>query len=1066
MSLLEDLQNLDLSEILDARASISVTISTDDFDAMVSGGATVAALGDFGANLQQLREMLDNPAAFVQPLVDAVAPLAGQLEIDMELFQQYSTAIQGGAEVLANLLGSIDADPAMFGQAFGRSLGDAFGATAAMAEQYLPVRLDDLASLRDLIERVDSGVPVDPELFAELALDVLAPFSRGDLAQIRGHLDQLFNLTGGITVDATLAEPLVAAFDLVAAAGTEAELQAALDNLNTVRSQVLNAVQAQYSAIASAIADLPLDEALGVLTSLAAALRTGEQDILNYLETWRRDIARARAVVAGMDIAQMVGFITQMVDQFEAVARSEINQIFDQAIARLRDWVRGLLSHLRLQAIRNQIRAFILSIAQAIRDANLDVVATEARNLLVTIRTAIDSADLAESIQAALADIEQMINDALGGVISALQTIGNQVNAVAGEAQAILEQAATVLVEFQTTADSITAAVEDLGLEQATQQVIDKLVEVREAAEALLTVAPLPEPLREQVNQLIELVQSLDVDAIFDPVYEALSQFDIPDSVITNVTASLETLQEVVQNLIPAELIASIEAEVNDVLDVIRGFDPTSLLDGVTDFIGETADFIDGISVTEAATSIAAPFQEVLDAIDELHPERLLAPVIEAYDSLMGQIPTPSPATVVDRTVGAVGAAAETVTRTATQPARSFLPQTSGTASQELPPAEATVPGDFVRLLGYLPNKLREVLVDLEAGPAGEALDAIDRFTRGLARDLRRLQGEVAAIEARLDDGLDEMLGPLGAAQARSQLSIRANFSGGGVDVNNAMAITANAGPGALRAALADSVLAAREQAQQTALMAGGGVGLVLENAADALERSSIARLVGDLDAFLAALDPEPIADELDALVVAVMSRIPEAIDSVRDVFISTVQRLQALMEELNPGVQAQRFLEVLEVIQQELDALNPRRLAADLGEIHAAIRATIAAYDPRIFAAEIDAVLDEIAGSLRELSPENLLGDIDFLQDTVNLVENAVPTQALAGVGASLAEIGATLGELDIAALLDAIESLGPRVVEGFAAVVKAIQNELIALLESLRYASGSVSVSVEVSV
>jgi hypothetical protein len=280
------------------------------------------------------------------------------------------------------------------------------------------------------------------------------------------------------------------------------------------------------------------------------------------------------------------------------------------------------------------------------------------------------------------------------------------------------------------------------------------------------------------------------------------------------------------------------------------------------------------------------------------------------------------------------------------------------------------------------------------------------------------------------------------------------------------MTITAGAGPGALRSELATTVDAARDEARGAVVALGGSVGRALESAAELLEQSSLGKLAGSLDSLLAALDPEPIAQELDALVLAIMARIPDALAAVSEVFGTTMQRIAALAEELNPGVQAQRFLEVLTVVQEELDLLNPRHLAADLGEIHKVIRATIAAYDPRLFAAEIDAILDEIAQSLRELSPAALLGDISFLQDTVNLVQNAVPTQALAGIGASLTTVGETLAELDIGALLDSIATLGPKVVESFEAVVTAVKYEVLALLESLRYASGSVSVSVSAEV
>src|SRR3954471_1168189 len=173
MTLIDDLQGLDLSRIVDARASISVSVGTDEFSAIVSGGATTTALGPLGASLGDLQSLLEEPAAFLRPVVEAVAPLAGQLAPNMAVFDRYRGSVQGGAEVLGGLLRTLDADPVLFGQAFGRSLGDSFGAAAAAAEHYLPIDLGDFADLRAIVDRVDSGAPLDPARFAELALDVL-----------------------------------------------------------------------------------------------------------------------------------------------------------------------------------------------------------------------------------------------------------------------------------------------------------------------------------------------------------------------------------------------------------------------------------------------------------------------------------------------------------------------------------------------------------------------------------------------------------------------------------------------------------------------------------------------------------------------------------------------------------------------------------------------------------------------------------------------------------------------------------------------------------------------------
>jgi hypothetical protein len=275
----------------------------------------------------------------------------------------------------------------------------------------------------------------------------------------------------------------------------------------------------------------------------------------------------------------------------------------------------------------------------------------------------------------------------------------------------------------------------------------------------------------------------------------------------------------------------------------------------------------------------------------------------------------------------------------------------------------------------------------------------------------------------------------------------------------------AQAGPGAMRAALLQDIRATCEQAQATAAGAVRQSSTTLGRAATALERCHLSGLGGDLDAFLAALDPEPIAAEFDAFAAAALAQAALLIPQMADELRAAVQKFQAIAQELNPAAQAHKFLVVFEAIYEELQVLNPRWLAAELGEVHTAIRKTVEAYDPTIFAEEVYEIITTVAASLRALDPATLLGDLSFLDDTLNQVTDAMPSNALAGVGDSLATVGAQLAELDPVGLLVTLESLGPEVIDAFEAAVEAIRREIVALLEAIRYASGSVSVSVSVT-
>jgi hypothetical protein len=247
---------------------------------------------------------------------------------------------------------------------------------------------------------------------------------------------------------------------------------------------------------------------------------------------------------------------------------------------------------------------------------------------------------------------------------------------------------------------------------------------------------------------------------------------------------------------------------------------------------------------------------------------------------------------------------------------------------------------------------------------------------------------------------------------------------------------------------------------------AGGSLGAALEQAAEALEGCLLADLAGDLDRMLAALDFEPLAAEFDAVIQTAMNKglaiITDQGEALRDVG----ERLQAMIEQFNPGAQAQKFLGVFDVLRAQLDIMNPRRLAGELAEIHNAIRQIVAAYDPAIFAEELHQTLVSLATGLRQLDPATLLGDLSLFDDTLARVEAALPSNALAGIGESLAELGEELSALDPAGLLVSVEEVGPELIDTFKQATDDIRNEIVALLKAIKFATAGASVSVEVSV
>src|SRR5205823_12953815 len=121
--------------------------------------------------------------------------------------------------------------------------------------------------------------------------------------------------------------------------------------------------------------------------------------------------------------------------------RTEILDPLDEQVAGLENWVRGLLGHLPLRALRAEITKLVHEAAKAIEDADLDGPAQAVRGKLHEAQDAVANVDLGSVIADALHEIETVVNSALDVIVAALEAIGQAVQAVAGEAESLVHEA-------------------------------------------------------------------------------------------------------------------------------------------------------------------------------------------------------------------------------------------------------------------------------------------------------------------------------------------------------------------------------------------------------------------------------------------------------------------------------------------------------------------------------------------------------------------------------------------------------------------------------------------------
>ena len=1074
MTLIDDLQALDLSAIVDARAAITVTADGPQLQRVLSGGAGTAALGGLGTALDALRAVVEHPETLLDDVVAALPALDaadGLARLDLA---GWEAAVTEGAELVADLVAALGGDLSKLGATLLDAGGDQVGGALRTVEDYAHVGVDEVARLRRLIDSVSGAIPADGEAFARLALDVLFPGPSADVLAMRAAVSGLLGGASGIALPEGRIAGLLDGHAAVAAAARDGDgpaIRAALSALERARDDTQAALEGDLRFALEKLAGLGAPQALAAITAASAGVQAAHTGVLEFLDRLRGELQAARAGVDGLDPADAHAAIIAFLDGVEARAQELLVAPVQERVEAVEAWVRGVFADLPLRALRAELTELVAGAVAAIEAADLDGPAEALRARLDALEARVAGMDVGAVVRDALTEVEQVISGALDAIASALESIGAAVEALADGARDVVEAAVGILQTLAGAVSKAKQALDELPIEAARDEVIATVRDLRAKAEELLSEATLPEGVRPLVDQLIEQIRHVDVEAaLLGPVDAALADFHVladlglPD-LVTQV-------QRTLSNLVPAQIAAELEAQLDAVLSGIRAFSPAGLEDVVERFLGDAATAIEGVELAPVREVVHAPFALVLDAFDQLAPSVLLRPVLDAYDANVGAAGLPDPVAAAQGLIGAAADAAGQLTPPLADAAARVVPEAQRTAPQvpaEAPPGMPRA-GDVVRLFGWLPAQLRDALGAVGPEARAGAVAALNDVVGGLAGDLRRLHAEAFALGDRFEADLDAMLAPLAAAQAGAQLALTARLTGRGVtlevDLDASLDVVASAGAGAVRDALGETTgLVAGSVDRLAGTVARSGT--AIEAAAAALERSPLATLATDVDAFLAALDPEPLAAELDALIDAAVGRLPGLVDELGAELEAVITRARQILLDLNPAVLLQRFLTVLDVVRDELDVLNPHTIARELDAIHDAARATLEAYDPAVLVDEVGDLLRAVGAAIRAVDLGGFPGEADLpeLAAAVARLDAAAPTAALEGAGAALAAAGEALRAFDLVGLVAEVDELPARIQEGMHDAVRAVKDELIALLGALQYqqtsASGSVSAS-----
>ncbi|HSD77218.1 MAG TPA: hypothetical protein VLA98_07420, partial [Solirubrobacteraceae bacterium] len=737
MTLVEDLQALDLGGVVDARASITGAAESPDLQGLLAGGVGPSVLGDVGAALDELRAAAEHPEALLDdvlaalPGLDAI-PGLGELDLD-----GWEAAVREGAELVGDLVAALGGDLSRIGELITGAAGDLAPAALTTMGDYVHVGIDEVARLRRLIDAVGAGVPPQPDAFARLAIDALFSGPGSELVRVRAAVRGLLDGAAAISLPRTRLAGLLDAHAALAAAaesGDPRALRAALATLERARDDTLAAIEGDLRLVAERAGALRAPEALAVVTAASEGLGAAGSGILEFLDAMRAELQSARAGIEGLDPAAAHAAITAFLDGVEERAQELLIDPVEERVDAVEAWVRGLFAHLPLRALRAELTGVVAQAAAAIEDADLDAPAAALRARLDALERQVAELDVGAVVRAALEAIEGVISGALQAISQALQAIGEAVDAVADAAADVVGQAVEVLRALAGAVQQAKDAIDELPIEAARDEVVAAIRELRAKAEELLAEVTLPEGVRPLVDQLTAELREVDVEgALLGPVDEALADFHVLQDI--GLVDTVRDVQERLSNLVPAQIADELQAQLDAVLDGIRAFRPDQLRATLEGFLGEAAGALEDVDLAPVREVVHQPFDLLLRGFDELKPSSLLRPVLDAYDELVGTAALPDPVAASQSLVGAAADAAARLAPPLTEAAQRVVPGAETVAAQvpaQLPEGVPR-PGDVVRLFGWLPGRLREALSQATAEGRTAALAALDDLVGGLA---------------------------------------------------------------------------------------------------------------------------------------------------------------------------------------------------------------------------------------------------------------------------------------------------------------------------------------------
>lgn len=1079
MSLLDDLNNLDLSQITSARAAISASVNDDGFQLALDGDLTELAFGELATLAQKLTEF--NPSGFHQAWEERLGSLLKKIRIENVPHAKVLQLFEMGLELGSAFLKQIVEDPLSFGSQFGVPIQDILNQFANASKNVVNLPLEDIQASRTLWQNLELGLPKHASALAKEALGILFPFPQDASEKLRQKLDQISKSLEQPLLSNQIIQPLQASLHKIrtlAEEGNQAALDQALNAHTTIFAELKSQLDLACTALPTKLSALNLSEITKPCQTLFRLAKTGKPNGISFLNEFKHELIQIENLIALADedkARQVLGLINQQLDAMNAYLKSAYLERIDAGIDSLKTWVRNLFKPLGLQEVEAEMDAFFANLTQTLNQINLRKYLAEIRNPIKHLRSQLETLNLGEFLTQRLTNGSNSVGAALATITHQLTAIDTALGTLTLDIQAIFEKVATPLIAFSTQIQNAIDAFEDLDVEGATDQVVRTLQAIRAKGEALFRIAPLPESMKPVIQQLIDDVARMDLDALITvPAQAAAKTLDIPQEVKAPLLEVLPKLESLLDQVHPDRLIAGLQDDIEEHLKTITRQAQSSMQEAIDAFFAQVQEGLQTIDPLHLESLLQPAFQKVLRLFDNLDPHQLLKPATDAYDAFLGQLDFIDPASSAIAAQSAIGAAGKAFGQAATLPLKALTSPgvIRENGSSQDTPFQASLdlkPGDLIRnLLGLPLVKLKQAIENLENSQLADFLAYFHQHSLGLANDLKSMLAKVGTLSDVLDNQCAAWLITLEDAQFDATFSIQNQIRLGHLSAQTNLAPLKTSSITSLAVHLRTNLSKQKPLIAQTVHQELQEWGHLAQGIINLLGDHPISLLSQNAQTLLNAIDPEPVAQALDNLAGAATGKFIELSSLLNEELKHVFVRAQQMVHQYNPSLHLQRLVEVLEVFWEEMALFNPHHWAERLSKLHQRIRSHLNSLNPSIWLAALSSDLNELAESVAQIDTNNIL-DSNLLNPFLEAADSAalVNVQSLgADLKRVLGEMGDNLKSLNPNALLTSLEQLKTQSLDELGPNVKAIQEEILKLLASLRFASTTVSANASVSI